>query len=256
MKYLILILLFSQTALAIDPLKLSEDELNPNTQDVLIKQPEKYLRDESMIYDLDTDLGIKDQRTYTGTDSNRVALAGHISSDYEHFNDLIGFEFNYMHRTSRYNRIWWGMQFFQHKTLFDAITQNQPAEDGDNPNDESQFQRPNDVKTNLFAGGLGVGYRFKLMMDFFQTEDVFENIEVFVNYLTMDETYIDQKYQGFGLTTNYSIHKRSSTKYFYGGKLSYNIATVTREAIGTESKQDRSFALGWLSLALELGFFF
>ncbi|MBA2404245.1 MAG: hypothetical protein H0V66_05700 [Bdellovibrionales bacterium] len=256
MKYLLLIILFSQNVFALDPLELSEEEKNPDTQDVLIKQPEKYLRHDSMIYDLNTDLGIKDQRKYTGNDNHKFSVAGHIAADYEHLSDILGIEFSYMFRTKKYNRIWYGLQFFQHRTYFDAITQNQAPEPGDNANDESQFQRPNNVKNNVFAGGLGVGYRFKLLLEFFDTEDVFETIDVFANFLTLDETYIDRKYKGYGLTTNYSIHKRSSTRFFYGGKLSYNIATVTREAIGDESKSDRSFAIGWLSLALEMGFYF
>lgn len=256
MKYLFLIVLFSQNLLAQDPLELTEEEKNPNTQDVLIKQPEKYLRNESMIYDLNTDLGIKDQRKYTGTDHNKFAVAGHVSGDYERFNDLLGIEFNYMHRSEKYNQMWYGAQFFQHRTFFDAITQNQDPETGDNPNDESQTHRPNNVKTSVMGLGLGVGYRFKLLMEFFQADDVFENVDVFGNYMTMNEGYTDGSYKGYGLTTNYSIHKRSSATYFYGGKLSYNLGYVTRSAIGTESKGDRSFSLGWLSLALEMGVFF
>lgn len=256
MKYLLLIILFSQNVLALDPFELSEEEKNPDTQNVLIKEPEKYLRDESMIYDLNTDLGIKDQRKYTGTDRNKFAVAGHVSGDYERFNDLLGLEFNYMHRSERYNQIWYGVQFFQHRTFFDAITQNQDAEAGDNANDESQTQRPNNVKTSVVALGLGVGYRFKLLLEFFPTEDVFETVEVFGNFLNMNEGYTDENYKGYGLTTNYGIHKRSSSKYFYGGKLGYNLGYVTRDAIGTESKGDRSFSIGWLSLGLEMGLFF
>lgn len=256
MKYLILILLFTQISFAQDPLKLTEEELHPETQEVLIQKPEKYLRHESMIYDLNTDLGIKDQRKYTGEDRNKFALAGHVSGDYEHFNDILGLEFNYMRRTERYNQIWYGLQLFQHRTFFDSITQNQELEAGDDANADSQFQRPNNVKNTVLGMGFGVGYRFRLLMDFFPTEDVFESVDVYANYITLDETYIKQTYKGYGLTTNYGIHKRASTKYFYGGKISYNVASVTREALGTESKSERSFALGWLSLAFEMGFFY
>ena len=256
MKYLLFIIIFSHNVLALDPYQLSEEELNPDTQEILIKKPEKYLRDESMIYDFNTELGIKDQRTYTGEDFNRLAVAGHISGDYEHFNDILGLEINYMHRSKRYNQIWYGMQFFQHRTFFDAITQNQDAAAGDSANDESQFQRPNNVKNHILAGGLGVGYRFKLLMEFFESEDVFETVDVYVNYLILDENYVDRNYKGYGLTTNYSIHKRSSTRYFYGGKMSYNIAAVTRDAIGSEGRGARSLSLGWLTLAFEMGFFY
>ncbi len=209
-----------------------------------------------MIYDFNTDLGIKDQRRYTGTDRNRLSLAGHVSGDYEHFSDIIAVDFTYMRRTERYNQIWYGLQVFQNNTYFDAITQNQEPQTGDNPNDESQIQRPNNTKASVFAGGLGVGYRFKFLMDFFQTENVFETVDVFVNYVAFDEKFTKQKYAGYGLTTNYGIHKRSGSNFFYGGKLSYNLASVTRDAIDGENKSSRSFGLGWLTLGLELGLFF
>lgn len=253
MKYLLLILLPIHI-FAASVFDLTEEELNPDAEEVLIKKPEKYQRDESMIYDLNTDLGIKDQRRYTGTDRNRFAIAGHVNGNYEHINQIFGGEVSYMRRSTRYNQIWYGAQFFQHTTYFDAITQNHKT--GSNPNAESAYQRPGGVKDTVMAAGLGVGYRFKLLLDFFPTEDVFENIDVFVNGLQLDEKFIKQKYRGYGLTANYGIHKRSSTSFFYGGKLSYNIASVSREQIGTESKRQRTLSLGWLSVALEMGFFY
>lgn len=254
--FLILLLIFPTLAFARDFFSLSEEELDPEAEEVLIKKPEKYLRNESMIYDFDTDLGIKDQRRYTGNDGNRLSLAGHVSADYEHVNSNMGVDVTYMHRTKRYNQIWWGFQLFQNRAYFDAITQNPKVKTGDSANADSMTPRPNDAKQSILAGGLGVGYRFKLLLDFFSTEDMFESIDVFANYVTLDETYAKQKYKGYGLTTNYGIHKRTSTSFFYGGKLSYNVASVTRGAIDGEKKSERSLALGWLSAAFELGFFF
>ncbi len=253
MTYLLLLLLPLQV-MAASVFDLTEEDLSPDAEEVLIRKPEKHQRHESMIYDLNTDLGIKDQRRYTGTDKNRFSIAGHVNGNYEHVNQIFGGEVTYQRRSERYNQVWWGAQFFQHRTYFDAITQNQKS--GSNPNGESAFQRPGGVKDTVMAFGLGAGYRFKLLLDFYPTEDVFEQVDVFVNGLQLDETFIKKKYRGYGLTANYGIHKRSSTSFFYGGKLSYNIASVTREQIGTESKSQRSLSLGWLSLAFEMGFFY
>jgi hypothetical protein len=76
MKIFFLLLPLAFTAMAQGPLELTEEELNPSAEDILIRQPEKLLRHESMIYDLDSKLGIKDQRQYTGNDSNRFSLRG------------------------------------------------------------------------------------------------------------------------------------------------------------------------------------
>ena len=253
MTYLLLLLLPLQV-FAASVFDLNEDDLEPDAEEILIKKPEKHLRNESMIYDLNTNLGIKDQRRFTGTDRNRFAIGGLINGNYEHVADIFGGEVSYMRRSTRYNQIWYGAQFFQQKAHFDAITQNHTS--GSNPNGEAASQRPGGVKDNVLAIGLGVGYRFKLLLDFWPTEDVFENIDVFVNAVQLDESYVDKTYRGYGLTANYGIHKRTSTSFFYGGKLSYNIASVAREQIGNESKRERSLTLGWLALGLEMGFFY
>lgn len=253
MKYLLLLLL-PLNVYAASLFDLTEEEQNPESEEILIKKPEKYLRNESMIYNFNNELGIKDQRRYTGTDRNRLSIAGHVYGNYEQFSDMLGGEISYMRRSTRYHQMWYGAQFFQQKTYFDAITKN--ASPNTRPNSEGSFNRPGEVKNTVMAIGLGVGYRFKLLLDFFETEDVFESIDVFVNAVQLDETFIGEKYRGYGLTTNYGIHKRSGTSFFYGGKFSYNVASVTRNAIENEKKSDRSLSLGWLSLALELGFFF
>jgi hypothetical protein len=253
MKVLIC-LLFATSVWAQPPLGLTEEDLNPSSEDVLIKKPEKHLRHESMIYDFNSTLGIKDQRKFTGTDRNRLSIAGHINGNYEQLTDILGLEATYMRRSTKYDQMWYGAQVFQHRAFFDAITTNRT--DGGSPNSEGSFQRPGDAKSMILAFGPGVGYRFKLLLDFFPTEDVFESVDVFVNILRQTESFIDETYQGYGLTTNYGIHKRSSTNYFYGGKLSYNLASVTRSARDEEKKKDRSLTLGWLSLAFELGFFY
>ncbi len=248
MKYLLLLTLLPLFSLH------AQTEGTPSAEEILIQRPEKHLRHESMIYDLNTDLGIRDQRKFTGEDKNRLSVAGHISGDYEHFDEIFGFEANYMRKTSWFNELWWGIQIFQHRTYFDAITRNHTS--GANPNSEAQFQRASGVKNTVLGVGPGVGYRFKLLLDFFETEDVFESIDVFANVIELDETHIGQKYRGYGLTTNYGIHKRSSTSFFYGGKFSYNLASVTRSALGDEKARERSLSLGWLSVAFELGFFY
>lgn len=255
MKYIYLLLLIPSLSFAADVFELTEEELNPDGAEVLIKKPEKYLRDESMIYNLNTNLGIRDQRHYTGGDSNRLSFAGHINSGYEHPTNILGLDVTYMHRSTRYNQVWYGAQVFNHNTRWDTITRNSRA-GSSNTGSESAYQRPGDAKSSILGGGLGAGYRFKLLLDFLPTEDWFENVDVFVNYLRMNEEFINKTYAGYGLSANYGIHKRSGSSYFWGFKLSYNVASVTRPDINGEKKTDRSLSLGWMSAAFELGLFY
>lgn len=252
-KFLLLSLLFVPLSGQASVFDLTDEELEPESQEVLIKKPEKYQRNESMIYDLNTNLGIKDQRRYTGTDRNRLSFAGLLNGNYEHPIDLFGAEVNMMRRSSRYHQIWYGAQLFQHRTQFDVVTRN-PNSSG--ANSEGSFDRPGDAKNSILGLGLGVSYRFKLLLDFYPTEDVFETVDVFLNGIRFSESFANKTYSGYGLTTSYGLHKRSSTSFFYGGKFAYNLASVTRPAIANESKSNRSLSLGWLSVGFEFGFFY
>lgn len=251
MKNLFLLLLLSFSAYAdVDPFDLTEEEYNPPTEDILLRRKEKYQRNESVILDLNTDLGIKDQRRYTGSDWNRFSVSGHVNGSYEHPQNLYGFDATYMHRSKRYNQIWWGAQFFNHFSRFHTVSDNSSV------GQEAGFKRPGNSKNTIMGAGLGLSYRFKLLTDFWATEDVFENIDVYANYLSFKETFIDETYKGYGLTTNYGLHKRSSTNYFYGAKMSYNIGSVVRPSRGGEPPSSRTLPLGWLSFAFEMGFFY
>ncbi|GEM_PF-945557 len=253
---LLLIFILSLPVFAQSALDLSDADKDPSAEDILIKKKEKYLRNESMIYDLNSDLGIKDQRRWTGQDRNRLSLAGHVSFDYEHFTAIQGLDFSYMRRADNYSQYWYGLQLFRHQARFDAITQNPTASATSSPSSDARNPRPNDAKQSILAGGLGVGYRFKLLLDFFETENMFESVDVFANYIQLNDGYAKQDYTGYGLTTNYGIHKRSSTSFFYGMKFSYNLASVVRPAVQDERTRERSLTLGWGSIALEIGSFF
>lgn len=245
----ILLFIPTLTFAAWDDYLQSDEYLEVPTEEILIKKPEKFLRHESMIYDLNTDLGIRDQRKYTGQDRNRFSVSGHLSADYEHLDDILGIDVTYLRRSERYDQLWWGAHLFRHSTAFDAVAESQ--------SDEAPG-RPGNQKETLMGVGLGLSYRFKLLLGFWPTENVFENVDVFVNYLSFSETFVDKTYQGVGLGASYGLIKRSKTNFYYGPKLSYNLAPVKREKLddAETSRRARELTLGWMTLAFEVGFFY
>ncbi|HLW56806.1 MAG TPA: hypothetical protein VKY27_05440, partial [Bacteriovoracaceae bacterium] len=72
MKILYFLIFIASTSLYALP--LSDEDKNPGAEEILIKKPEKYLRDESMIYNFNSSLGLRDQRKYTGLDKNKFAV--------------------------------------------------------------------------------------------------------------------------------------------------------------------------------------
>ena len=65
-----------------------------------------------------------------------------------------------------------------------------------------------------------------------------------------------ETYAGFGFKADYGLHYRMHSSFFYGGKISYNWAPVTRAEIGDESSRDRSIMLAWFNVGLEFGYYY
>lgn len=261
MKALLFLTLFSLNAIAAyenpeESYQLSSEEKNPTPEDILLNKSEKYLEQESMIYDLNSRTGINDARKYTGKDRNRLTGAYHINGKYEYYADLQAFEATYMRKMDSWHQVWWGLTARLISTQFETITENREAASGDNANADSQYQRPNDADQSLTQLGVGAGYRFKMFLHFLDLKDYFESTHVFLTYNSLNESFIKQTYRGYGLTADYGLHKRTRTNFFYGLKFTYNLAIVTREAIGSEEKDERTLNLGWFSTGFEAGYFF
>ena len=237
-------------------LEPSSEEFNPSMQDLLLKKKEKYQRDEAVIYELNSNLGIKDKRFFTGSDKAHFSASYAGSADINSFMKLNSINATLMARTKNYSRLYLGGMLKITQAQFSLLTNNQTPDAGDNTHDESQYQRPDTTKTTLTTIGLGAGYRFKLLLDFMKTTDVFEQVNVFGTYNTWKESYIGKSYKGYGFTADYTLVKRTSQNFFYGMKYSYNFATLERPAIGTEKAKDRSFAISYSTLGFELGVVF
>ena len=224
--------------------ELDPDELNPSDEDVARRKPERYQWDESLIAPLNSSLGIRDTKRYTGKDRNKLSAAFHLNGQYEHLQRLQAFEFTWLRRSDAWHKLWWGATYRRATTEWREITSDNKSAG------EAAFDRPGDVEQTINTLGLGFGYRFKLLLDFFKTEDTFESVQVFGTYNTLAEGHTGDNYKGYGMTADYGLHKRTRTSFFYGGKFTYNISWVE----GPE--KDRTLSLGWYTFALEAGFFF
>jgi hypothetical protein len=233
---------------------LMESEVTPSTDDINRRRVEKLQHDEKMISEFDSDLGVTKERRWTGLDRNRISGALHLGGRYEFMRELQGFEFTWMRRVENWSKLWWGGTIRRAQTGFGEITQNR-APDG-NTNSEGAFQRPKSADQTLTTMGLGAGYRFRLLTWILDTENTFETVNVFANRVTLDESFIKETYAGWGMSTDYGLHFRTRSSFFWGGKFTYNMAWVERAKRGTEAPEERSLSLGWYTLALEAGFFF
>ncbi len=249
MKHLMLFLILISPAWAAyeDPneaFELTLEEKDPSGEDILKTRKEKYTWDESLIYAYNSDLGIRDQRRYTGSDRNKMSASFHLNGQYEYLQKLMALEVTWLRRTDNWLKLWWGVTYRRATADWEVVTQNRSS------GGEAAFKRPNDSEQAINTLGLGFGYRFKLFLDFFKTEDVFESVQAFATYNTLAEGFTGDNYTGYGLIADYGLHKRTRTSFFYGGKFSYNLAWVEGPGV------DRNLSLGWYTFALELGFFY
>ncbi len=248
MKFFIFALMFALPAMAAyenpeEAFDLTADELNPTHEEVE-KRKEKYKWDESLVSPYNSDLGINDDKRYTGRDRNKLSAAFHLNGQYERLQELRSFEVTWLRRSEAWHKLWWGATYRRAESQWDEITTNNQS------GGESAFDRPGDADQTINSLGLGFGYRFKLFLDFFETKDVFESVQVFGTYNTLAEGFTGDNYKGYGMTADYGLHKRTRASFFYGGKFTYNIAWVE----GPES--NRTLSLGWYTFALEAGFIF
>ncbi|MFW5887184.1 MAG: hypothetical protein ACOCUH_00115 [Bacteriovoracia bacterium] len=225
--------------------KLLEEEVDGKSLQEVEKNPLLYLDNQSIVSDHDESTGIKSNYTYTGNDQSRTGIQLHFNYNPFNISDILGFEVSF---DKRLEQLWLSFEGQYLKGSFGSIASNPQG---------IQTTHPVDSEAVVMQGGVGLGYRFKLLAFWDPADNVFETLNAYATYNRFSDDFDSTDYSGFGLKADYGIHIRSSSDYFYGGKLAYNWAIVEREAQdATESSIDRTLHLSWISLAFEFGFYY
>lgn len=225
---------------------LAPEEMEPTGEDVLNRRKEKFQRDELMVYDINQNTGVSDQRRWTGDDRNRIAGAFHLNGQYEFLAEAQALEVSWLRRTNNWHKLWWGAMAKRTTGEFKTFAANNPNENR---------VTPGDSKISVTTLGVGIGYRLRLLMDFLQTDKTMETVNLFATYNALDGGSDAQDYKGYGMTAEYGLHRRTRSSFFWGGKFTYNLAWVERSESDTP-QEARSLTLGNYSFALEAGFYF
>ncbi len=263
-KLIYLIFILTQlTAFAADDSEKRDRELllsNPKDQNItaeqLNKYPEIYQFTDSVLSERSNETGMIGDAYYTREDNNRLSLSYSLSFDYEDFTKIQTADFVYLNQfDDSYQYLWWGVHAKATIAKYSAIADERTSTSGD-PDSVANTTRNDEIQNfNLF--GVGLGHRFKVLSEAFGTQRMFEIISVFANYVIHLDNTDKQRYTGYGLTTEYSLSRRSRSGFFYGGKLSYNWALVEKPAVTEEQKlADRSLVFGWTTFGLEIGYIF
>lgn len=207
--------------------------------------PEIHLDEQSILERLDKRTGVYEDPYYTLQDEARLSLGYALSQDYQNPTKVQSVYGTYMNKMDDfYQDMWWAFQFKRTVASFNAI----------HTDPESGGRGTNQQGITLI--GMGVAHNFWTLNDILKSNRFFETIAVYVNYNFHVDSTDDQSYQGFGYTADYSLVYRSTKRWFYGGKFSYNWAQVERPQENEEGTLERSLVFGWTTLAFELGFYF
>ena len=212
-----------------------------------------FAADDSIIKEIDMDLGQRLDYFSTAEDSSRFSVSGGSSYQLQTSKQL-DFDLQYMTRLNNIHDGWLAFQFKKVQASYDYIA-DQPVSTSGNPNSDANTNRDGQIQ-DITLIGAGYAQRFKFLQEFIESNRVFETTAVYFNYVTSSDEATSNSYKGFGLTADFGVHKRAGKKFFYGAKLGYNIASVWREAVADEPKEDRSLAYSWTTLSFELGYFF
>lgn len=219
------------------PESLSPGDLNANE--------EVFLFNESLLTE---DKGGYNEAFYTGNDDNRFSLGYQFSTNYEDFTELSSLEIIFSKQLQRYSEVWISGILKRTTGKYKAMAEEIQTSNGDVKRSDSQ--------QSFTTVGVGGGYRFKALAKAWGTDRIFETIDAYLTYNRHLDGATDERYQGFGMLADYGLHYRSTESFYYGGKLSYNIAALERPAEDDEKLQDRSLVFGWLALGFELGYYY
>lgn len=231
-------------------------EIVPTSE--VIKDEDHYLKNELLIDDVDNEIGVNVDRVYTGNDKHHFSIGYQFSPDYGDFTKIQAFEGQYHYKVDNTHDTWLGLLLKKDQNKFKAITNNSSTASR-TPSTDSDYDlaRADETKIDILTAGIGVGYRFKLLLDFMPTKSSFEKLMVFFNYMQMTDSEYNIDYNGYGLTADYSLLVRSGKYLFYGLKLSYQIGAMKKvEKLSGETTQDRSRSIGWLSTGFTAGYNF
>ncbi len=195
--------------------------------------------------DVDTGLFLKDYNTYN--DQNRLSFLYHVNSDLTALTDVQTFEAIYAHR---FDELWLELFGFRTSGNFKDLTSNNPYEGA----------ATEDIITSedtVTAFGSSISYRDNWIGHLFDTDKVFTTTTAGVGWYSFHQTFRDKTYSGPGLKADFGIHRRSTRTMHYGMRMSYNLASVKREAeFDGESSSARAQTLSWLSFGVDLSFYF
>lgn len=205
--------------------------------------------DESLrIEEIDAERGIKLGTFSTAEDRSRISAAFSFNSDLKDLATISSFQGSYAFLL---RKTWIELSASKTVARYNEITRNNPSLPA------AGLTNLDLEDTDLLSFGAGLLYRTTYIQNMINSAHFFETVSAAITYNQFDDSLRTETYSGFGFKADFGIHRRFSKNFHFGGKLSYNLASVQYPEEGNATtKSERSLLLTWLGLGFDLGFYF
>lgn len=238
MKYLILtvsLLALAETSFAQDRDVESFEQLYQRNKATVIRER-------------NFETGIFKSEYKTTSDDNTFQLAYGLNADIKESGNISAFEAIYGHR---FDLAWLQILGMKMTAKFREV-----AEPNSSMNATEEFLDESGSLTQL-GGGISFRSQWTTYVLSTGSERIFETVTAYLTYNTFTEGFTSTDYTGWGVRADFGIHNRLSPMVHVGGKLSYQIIDSTRaENFEGESSSARALLLQWMSLGIDIGFYF
>jgi hypothetical protein len=237
--------------------KLEREELEKiDRESKLIKASKKSAHFEEFNQSEPLKLRQRDERTgvmlkdySVDRDRSRISLLYHINADLMSAADISTFEGIY---AKKFEFAW--AEFFVNKSTLkirEITSYNSSAFKS------TSEELINDEGSDFINFGAGLSYRTSAIQHLINSDSWFESVGASLGYAQLSNTPSDTKFSGPSLKADFGVHNRSSKFFHLGMKFSYNLASVKRSRENeTEDGSARALTLSWVSMALDLSYYF
>lgn len=203
--------------------------------------------DELLTRERDGDTGLLREAYNIKSDSGRYSFLYHFNADVKDVADISTFEFIYGQKRSFG---WLEFSIAKISGEFQELTENNASLGGTS-------QEFLEESAGVLVIGAGLSYRTKYVRHLIAMDTIYETISAQLTYNQFDENFRGETFSGPGIKADFGIHKRTSEAFHFGVRMSYNLAHVKKaQEFEGHSSTARSLLLTWLSLGLDLTFYY
>jgi hypothetical protein len=196
---------------------------------------------------IDEEIGVQLDTYSTEQDTAKGSFGLMMSSNLKDAAGLTTFEFTY---SQKYKKVWLEGYISQTSAKTKRLTDY-------NSNIATPTSDLLEESSDITQFGFGAMYRTTYIQNIIPSSRFFETTSALATYNQFEDVVSEQSYSGFGVKADLGLHYRLSPQWHIGGKFSYNLSTVKREAEFEEEKpNDRSLLLRWVSVGAELSIYF